>query len=133
MTANSRPDEAHELLAAARRDQHALVILSRDAHAPAEIALFLAQQAIEKAIKCVFATRGVVYRRTHDLVLLTTLARQASIALPVGHDLLARLGPYAVEFRYVGQEAPKVSVAEALVAVSACIVWADDNIISDAE
>ena len=32
MTANSQPDEARELLAAAKRDQHALVILSRDAH-----------------------------------------------------------------------------------------------------
>lgn len=62
MTASSQPEEAHELVAAAKRDQHALVILSRDAQAPAEIALFLAQQAIEKSIKSVFAMHGVVYR-----------------------------------------------------------------------
>ncbi len=66
MTASSQPDEARELLAASRRDQQALVILTRDAQAPAEIALFLAQQAIEKAIKSVFAMHGVVYRSTHD-------------------------------------------------------------------
>ena len=124
MTLNSQPDEARELLAAAKRDQHALVILSRDAQAPAEIALFLAQQAIEKAIKSVFAMHGVVYRRTHDLLLLATLATEAGITLPVNHDLLARLGPYAVEFRYVGQVAPDVSLAEALVAVDESISWA---------
>ena len=88
MTASSQPEEARELVAAAKRDQHALVILSRDAQAPAEIALFLAQQAIEKAIKSVFAMRGVVYRRTHDLLLLETLANEAGITLPVDHEML---------------------------------------------
>lgn len=124
MTASSQPEEAHELVAAAKRDQHALVILSRDAQAPAEIALFLAQQAIEKSIKSVFAMHGVVYRRTHDLLLLATLANEAGITLPVDHDLLARLGPYAVEFRYVGHAAPNVSLAEALIAVDGSISWA---------
>ena len=128
MTASSQPDEARELLAAARRDQCALVILSRDEQAPAEIALFLAQQAIEKAIKAVFAMHGVVYRRTHDLLLLATLATEAGIALPVNQDLLARLGPYAVEFRYVGQAAPDVSLAEALVAVDESISWATRSV-----
>lgn len=124
MTVSSQPDEARELLAASRRDQQALVILTRDAQAPAEIALFLAQQAIEKAIKSVFAMHGVVYRRTHDLLLLATLATEAGITLPVDRDLLARLGPYAVEFRYVGHAAPDVSVAEALVGVDESISWA---------
>ena len=50
MTPNSRPDEAQALLAAAARDRLALDILARDAQALAEIALFLAQQALEKAI-----------------------------------------------------------------------------------
>jgi hypothetical protein len=123
MTANPQPDEARQLLAAARRDQHALVILTRDPQAPVEIALFLAQQAAEKAIKSVLAMHGVVYRRTHDLLLLAALATEAGIALPVNRDLLARLGPYAVEFRYVGQAAPDVSLAEALIAVDELISW----------
>ena len=90
MTSSAQPDEAQQLVAAARRDQHALVILSRDAQAPTEIALFLAQQAIEKAIKSVFAMHGVVYRRTHDLLLLATLAREAGITLPVRHEAYRR-------------------------------------------
>ena len=99
MTANARPDEAEQLLAAAERDRRALVILSRDPQAPAEIALFLAQQALEKCIKAVLAMHGVVYRRTHDLLLLKSLAGEAKLTLPVAHDLLARISPYAVEFR----------------------------------
>ncbi len=77
MTPNSRPDEAQALLAAAARDRLALNILARDAQAPVEIALFLAQQALEKAIKAVLALHDVVYRRTHDLLLLEALARDA--------------------------------------------------------
>lgn len=123
MTPNSRPDEAQALLAAAARDRLALDILARDAQAPAEIALFLAQQALEKAIKAVLALHGVVYRRTHDL-LLEALARDAGLVLPVAHDLLARLGPYAVEFRYQAPAAPAVSLAEAQAAVRAVLDWA---------
>lgn len=87
------------MLAAAERDRRALVILSRDPQAPAEIALFLAQQVLEECVKAVLATKGVVYRRTHDLLLLESLASDAGLTLPVGHDLLPRIGPYAVEFR----------------------------------
>ena len=124
MTPNSRPDEAQALLAAAARDRLALDILARDAQAPAEIALFLAQQALEKAFKAVLALHGVVYRRTHDLLLLEALARDAGVVLPVAHDLLARLGPYAVEFCYQAPAAPAVSLAEAQAAVRAVLDWA---------
>jgi len=131
MAASSQPEEADALQAAAKRDQQALIILSRDAQAPEEIALFLAQQAIEKSIKSVFAMRGVVYRRTHDLLLLATLANEAGITLPVEHDLLARLGPFAVEFRYVRQASPDVSLAEALIAVDSSISWAMRSVAAD--
>lgn len=92
MTAPSRADEAQQLLGAAERYRVVFTILTRDAQAPAEIALFLAQQALEKSIKAVLAARSVVFRRTHDL-LLESLALAAGLTLPVSHDLLARLGP----------------------------------------
>ena len=123
MTVNARLDEAGQLLAAAERDRRALVILSRDPEAPAEIALFLAQQALEKCIKAVLAIHGIVYRRTHDLLLLESLARDAALTLPVAHDLLARISPYAVEFRYLGSSAPAVSLMEAQAAVDGAISW----------
>jgi hypothetical protein len=73
----------------------------------------------------VLAMRGLVYRRTHDLLLLESLARDAGLALPVGHELLARIGPYAVEFRHLGSMAPAVSVFEAQVAVDATLAWSE--------
>ena len=124
MTPNPRPDEAQALLAAAARDRLALDILARDAQAPAEIALFLAQQALEEAIKAVLALHGVVYRRTYDLLLLEALASDTGVVLPVAHNLLARLGPCAVEFRYQAPAAPAVSLAEAQAAVRAVLDWA---------
>jgi hypothetical protein len=122
MTASAQPDEAGQLLVAAERDRSALVILIRDPQAPVEIVLFLAQQAIEKTFKAVLAMHGVVYRRTHDL-LLEALLRQAGLAPPVAHDLLARIGPYAVEFRYSASPAPVVALAEAQAAVHSAMTW----------
>lgn len=123
MTAASPTDEARELLAAAERDRLALEILADDPRAPIEIVLFLAQQSIEKAIKSVLAHRQVAYRRTHDLVLLERLLGPGS-ALPVTHELLVRLAPYAVEFRYVGVSAPIVTLQEAVAAAAAAAAWA---------
>lgn len=124
MTAPSRADEAQQLLGAAERDRVVFTILTRDAQAPAEIALFLAQQALEKSIKAVLAARSVVFRRTHDL-LLEALALAAGLTLPVSHDLLARLGPYAVEFRHLGATVvPAVSLVEAADAANALRDWA---------
>jgi hypothetical protein len=51
------------------------------------------------------------------------LAGEAGLVLPVAHDLLARLSPYAVEFRYLGLSAPMVSLVEAQAAVDAVISW----------
>jgi HEPN domain-containing protein len=39
--------------------------------------LFLAQQAIEKCIKAVLAMNAIVYRRTHDLLLLESPGRRS--------------------------------------------------------
>lgn len=58
MTAPSGAEEAKQLLAAAERDRVAFTILARDAQAPAEITLFLAQQALEKGSKAVLAARS---------------------------------------------------------------------------
>ena len=43
-------------------------------------------------------------------------------------DRLARLGPYAVEFRYLGVKAPEVSLEEAETAIDALLAWAGKQI-----
>lgn len=125
MTAAAPTDEARALLAAAERDRLALGILADDPRAPIEIVLFLAQQSVEKAIKAVLAHRQVSFRRTHDLVQLEQWLG-TGCALPVPHDLLVRLAPYAVEFRYLGAGAgaPIVTLQEAVAAAGAVAAWA---------
>ena len=90
--------------------------------------MFHAQQAIEKFIKAVLVRNGIVFRRTHDLLELNQRATQSGIVLPVASDLLARIGPYAVEFRYLGVIAPAVSVEEAEYAVNTLLAWVEKQV-----
>lgn len=119
------PDEqAGQLLAAARRDHLTYRILRRDAESPLETTLFHAQQVAEKTLKAVLVQHGVVFRRTHDLIELLDIAGEHKIDVPTTRDLLLRLGPYAVEFRYLGMRAPNVGVDEADRAVESLMSWA---------
>lgn len=125
---NPQNEEAEQLLASGQRDLTALLILRRDTESPLEIVLFHAQQAAEKFIKSVLALRGVSFRRTHDLVELHELATQNGITIPASRELLVLLGPYAVEFRYLGIKAPDVSPEEAVEAVKSLQSWASHTI-----
>ncbi|MHB1358075.1 MAG: HEPN domain-containing protein [Rhodocyclaceae bacterium] len=120
---NAPDDQAVELFAAARRDRVTYRILRRDAEAPIETTMFHAQQVAEKVIKAVLVQHGVVFRRTHDLIELLDLAGAHSIEVPVIRDLLLRLGPYAVEFRYLGVRAPEIGAEEADKAVASLMAW----------
>ncbi len=81
-------DEAEQLLGAAERDVVAFQILAANAAAPPEIVLFHAQQAVEKFIKAVFAAQGLVYPRTHDLLLLWQTANEQGLAIPAEFEPL---------------------------------------------
>lgn len=121
----SAPDgQAAELFAAMQRDHVTYRILSRDTEAPHETTMFHAQQVAEKAIKAVLVQHGIVFRRTHDLIELLDLASADNIDIPVTRDLLLRLGPYAVEFRYLGVQAPEIGAEEADRAVTSLTAWA---------
>lgn len=116
-------EQALELLAAAARDEITFRILRKASDAPAETTLFHAQQAIEKGLKAALVSAGVVFRRTHDLLELLDLASTENLVVPVERALLARLAPYAVEFRYLGVVAPKVSLDEAESGINALMAW----------
>lgn len=120
---NSLNDQAIALLEAAQRDRVTLRILLRDAEAPLETTLFHAQQALEKGIKAALVCSGVVFQRTHDLLQLAELADANDLSLPIDRKLMARLAPYAVEFRYLGVVAPEVARTEAEMAVEVMMTW----------
>lgn len=100
-------EEAVRLLRLARRDQAAFAALIAAPHVPAAVALFHAQQAVEKALKSVMCVYGVAFRRTHDLEQLASQLADAGHATPVGEADLSRLTPYAVEYRY-DDDAPEL-------------------------
>ncbi|MFZ4537464.1 HEPN domain-containing protein [Propionivibrio sp.] len=124
-------EQARELLAAAGRDEVTFHILRRNGEAPVESTLFHAQQALEKGLKAALVSEGIIFRRIHDLLELCELAKAHGLSVPTERELLARLAPYAVEFRYLGVTAPKVSLDEARTAVEELMAWARAKIGSE--
>lgn len=116
-------EQTNALIGAARRDRLTFEILLRDPASPVESTLFHAQQAVEKGVKAKLVQAGIIFPRTHDLLQLFDLAAANSLAVPVARDLMARMGPYAVEFRYLGVIAPEVDLDEAKTAVESVMIW----------
>jgi len=118
-------EEARRLLRLARRDEAAFQVLMRASEVAAEVALFHAQQASEKALKAMLCLQQIEFRRTHDLEELVGRMADAGCRPPVDEDVWRRLTPYAVEYRY-GDEAPLLlTVDQAVAFVSALLNWAD--------
>ena len=93
-------EEAWRALRLADRDIKVFDILAEEPEAHLSIVLFHAQQALEKSLKAVLFSRQIEFRRTHNLIELTQLLRQEGIETPVADDMLERMNPFAVTFRY---------------------------------
>jgi HEPN domain-containing protein len=93
------PPDVKDWLARARVDLEAARFLRMNANLPIEVAAFHYQQAVEKAIKGILVTKGIVPPRSHDL-----RALMAAITVPVGlsEDAAEELTPFAVLSRYPG-------------------------------
>ena len=116
-------DEAKSLLELAERDYKAFTILVDDPEAHISSALFHAQQYAEKTMKAVLVERGMVFRRTHNLVELEDLLEAAGGTPFPDRESLQKLNPYAVDVRYVigGKEMTR---KEAKAVVGAIRIWA---------
>lgn len=97
---NSSLDHARGLLARAHDDFFVVRRLAGEADAPGWVLGFHAEQAVEKALKSVLSSAGVAYPRTHNLVMLVELLRQAQQPLPPDADDFGPLVPYGVVLRY---------------------------------
>lgn len=93
-------EEAQRSLTVAGRDSVAFDILMSSGEVHLSIVCFHAQQSVEKSLKAVLFLHQIEFRRTHNLVELAELLRKNGINVPVEDSDLARLNPYAVEFRY---------------------------------
>ena len=105
----SAPDYARILVAAAEKDVSALRHMD-DAEAFAdEIFGLHAQQATEKLFKAWLALLGETYPLVHDLRRLLEMLTDRE---PEANRFRALIDytPYAVQFRYIGQDAPAGSL-----------------------
>lgn len=119
---------AHMLLDAARKDEAACKLLAASADMADSIIGFHAQQAAEKAIKAVLSSKGVEFRRTHDLIALLDLLQDNALPAPPHSDWLDELNPYAVEARYGTIEPDGLDRQHVLAVVAAVLNWAQPQV-----
>jgi HEPN domain-containing protein len=117
-------DLAEELLARASDDEAAVRALLDVESITDSIVGFHAQQAVEKALKSVLASRGVEFPFIHDLAALMELSDAAGAA--VGSELFnpRRLTAYAARLRYGSEVGADVTRAEAATWAAEAIAWA---------
>lgn len=118
-------DEARRLLRLARRDEQAFIALLQAPRVGLSMALFHAQQAVEKALKAVMCLSGLPFRRTHDLEELAAQLAAAGHEPNLAQTELSRLTPYAVEYRYDDEAPQLLTGAFALTMVDQLLAWAD--------
>lgn len=95
------PDEVSEVLARkAEGDSKVLRLLASNDEIGDDAVGFHAQQAVEKWLKAVIASRGEDFEFTHDLHRLVMLASHGTGDLPFDVDLVLTLTQYAVPLRY---------------------------------
>jgi HEPN domain-containing protein len=121
-------DETLRLLRLARRDEQAFLALLHAPEVPLSMALFHAQQAVEKALKAIMCLNGLPFRRTHDLEELAAQLCAAGHEPNLAQTELTRLTPYAVEYRYDDETPELLTGALALTMVDQLLAWADAQV-----
>jgi HEPN domain-containing protein len=94
--------EAYALLLL-QKAAHDLVVCERgvdDSAIADEVFGFHAQQAVEKALKAVLTSRGIEYRRTHDVRELLDALADNGVTVPEQFAGVDEWTPYGVQYRY---------------------------------
>jgi len=128
MPRHDRLDLARVLLARAVDDETLVRKVRSDTDIADAIVGFHAQQAAEKLIKAVLAARGAVYTKSHALSYLIGLVEEHGIEAPEELSEADVLSPWAVEFRYEGDEPPALDRSAALAVVEKLRRWAESEI-----
>ena len=75
---------------------------------------FHSQQCAEKYLKAILVAQDVEFPKTHDLLILDTLCRDAGVFTGFTKEDLGRLSGYAVRTRYPGNQPTPKEAREAL-------------------
>ncbi|HET7418138.1 MAG TPA: HEPN domain-containing protein [Solirubrobacterales bacterium] len=119
------PDLPGDLLSLAREDLAAAEALDRAERVSDAPVGFHAQQAVEKALKAVIASRDQDFPFTHDIGLLMQLCQDAALELPADLAEADRLTPYAAAIRYGLGDPGAVPTPDALQWAALAIEWAN--------
>jgi HEPN domain-containing protein len=117
-------DLARLLLSRAAEDEAAARELLPVDRVTDAIIAFHAQQAVEKVLKAVLASREVEFPFTHDLRALEEQCASNGITIPSELDDLDLLTPYAARARYEAPDPATVDRKTALALASAALEWA---------
>jgi HEPN domain-containing protein len=121
-------EEAMLLLRKAREDAGAVERLAPDRDIADSVVGFHAQQAAEKAMKAVLASRGDEFPWTHDLRHLMERLEAIDVRLPDPLSDVRGLAPWAVEFRYGETIDDQLDREQARTLVRDVIAWAAESI-----
>jgi len=116
------------LLESARQDEKAVAALSPVRDIGDAIIGFHAQQAVEKALKAVLSSAGIIFRRTHDIAELLDLLADSGLSAPPEAETLDELNPYAVEARYGLVELSGLDRQKIRVTIAQVLAWAEAHI-----
>lgn len=128
MPQHDRLDLARVLLARAIDDETLVRKVSADTDVADAIIGFHAQQAAEKLIKAALVARGVAFIKSHALSYLVGLVEEHHIDSPPELSEADVLSPWAVEFRYEGEEPPAFDRPAALALVEKLRTWTEGQI-----
>lgn len=113
-----------EWLVKAEEDYEAAILLSRRKKKPLlNSVCYHSQQAAEKYLKAYLTLKKSHFSKTHDLILLNKLCVKCDGDFEFLTDLVIHLNPYAVEFRYPGEQATRIDAKGALSAVKEIRDW----------
>ncbi len=117
-------EEAQRLLRLARRDQETFELLFPLHKANLAALGFCAQQAVEKSLKAVATLNQIEIRRTHDLTAIAQSLIDSGTVPVTDIEVLRRLNPFAVEYRYNDEIIPTISRDELRHLLTAILEWA---------
>lgn len=125
---SAAPDLPGDLLALAREDLASAEALDREERVSDAPVGFHAQQAVEKALKAVIASRDEEFPFTHDIGLLMQLCQDTGFELPADLTEADRLTPYAAAIRYGLGDPGAVASQHALRWAALAVEWADTEL-----
>jgi HEPN domain-containing protein len=107
-----------EWVSKAEQDYYSVQVLKRQhEHYVPDVVCFLCQQCAEKYLKAFLVSREVAPPKIHYLDRLNDLCIDVDPAFALLEDATLVLNPFAVEFRYPGEEADASDVERAVRAM----------------